>query len=238
MELHASVEQTSDRVASLNARWRTLQAERVLKLALLEEFPGRIAVSSSFGTEAAVLLHLISRVYKATPILFLDTGKHFPETLAYRDQLIRGIRAARRSNPSSQSLLKFRQRTRKGTLFALDYDACCALRKVRPLDYAMDEFEAWITGRKRYQNSDREDLPIFEADSNGKVKVNPLANWSPTDLETYFREHDLPRHPLEAQGYKSVGCATCTTPVAEGEDARAGRWRESDKDRMRYSRYR
>ena len=222
------VEQTPDRVANLNARWRTLQAERVLKLALLEEFPGRIAVSSSFGTEAAVLLHLISRVYKATPILFLDTGKHFPETLAYRDQLIQefGLRDVRILHPKASEV---QAEDPDGELFALDYDACCALRKVRPLDYAMDEFEAWITGRKRYQNTDREDLPIFEADPNGKVKVNPLANWSPTDLETYFREHDLPRHPLEAQGYKSVGCSTCTTPVAEGEDARAGRWRESDK---------
>lgn len=221
-------ESTKDRVASLNARWRTIQAERVLRLALLEEFPGRIAVSSSFGTESAVLLHLVSRVYKATPILFLDTGKHFQETIDYRDQLIErfGLRDVRILRPKPSELLS---EDPEGNLHASDTDACCALRKVRPLDLAMDEFDAWITGRKRYQNSDREDLPIFELDTSNKVKVNPLANWSPTDLATYFREHDLPRHSLEALGYKSIGCAPCTSPVAEGEDPRAGRWRDSEK---------
>tara|TARA_X000000950_G_scaffold157425_1_gene193076 strand:+ start:17878 stop:18687 length:810 start_codon:yes stop_codon:yes gene_type:complete len=221
-------ESTKERVASLNARWRTIQAERVLRLALLEEFPGRIAVSSSFGTESAVLLHLVSRVYKAAPVLFLDTGMHFPETIAYRDELIErlGLRDVRIVRPRAEEVAS---EDPSKTLHIEDFDACCALRKVRPLEVAMDDFDAWITGRKRYQNTDREDLPIFELDTTGKVKVNPLANWSPTDLQTYFREHGLPRHPLEAQGYKSIGCSTCTTPVAEGEDPRAGRWRESEK---------
>ncbi|MAI91977.1 phosphoadenylyl-sulfate reductase [Ponticaulis sp.] len=221
-------ESTKERVASLNARWRTIQAERVLRLALLEEFPGRIAVSSSFGTESAVLLHLVSRVYKAAPVLFLDTGKHFPETIAYRDELIErlGLRDVRIVRPLENEL---NDEDPKGDLHKFDFDACCALRKVRPLEYAMDDFDAWITGRKRYQNTDREDLPIFELDTTGKVKVNPLANWTPTDLQTYFSEHDLPRHPLEAKGYRSIGCEPCTSPVAEGEDPRAGRWRESEK---------
>ena len=219
---------TRERVASLNARWRTIQAERVLKLALLEEFPGRIAVSSSFGTEAAVLLHLISRVYKAAPVLFIDTGKHFPETIEYRDELIErfGLRDVRVLRPKPSDLLKDDP---NGDLHSFDQDACCAIRKVAPLEQSMTEFDAWITGRKRYQNATREDLPIFELDTTGKVKVNPLANWSPTDVEAYFKEHELPHHPLEAQGYKSIGCAPCTTPVAEGEDPRAGRWRESEK---------
>ncbi len=219
---------TASEVARLNARWRALQAERVLEMALLEEFPGHIAVSSSFGTEAAVLLHLISRVYRATPILFLDTGKHFQETLDYRDQLIDflGLRDVRVIRPVEEELAN---EDPNGNLFELDFDACCDLRKTRPMKYALDGFDAWITGRKRYQNADREDLPIFEADPNGKVKVNPLANWSPIDLQTYFNEHDLPRHPLEAKGYKSIGCATCTTPVKDGEDPRSGRWRNSEK---------
>lgn len=227
-DIQESERDTVGEVARLNARWRTIQAERVLKLALLEEFPGHIAVSSSFGTEAAVLLHLVSRVYRATPIFFLDTEKHFPETLEYRDQLIEflGLRDVRILKPVESEVAAEDPR---GDLFELNYDACCALRKTRPLEYALEGFDAWITGRKRYQNDDREDLPIFEADTNGKVKVNPLANWSPTDIQTYFNEHGLPRHPLEAQGYKSIGCATCTTPVAEGEDPRAGRWRDSEK---------
>ena len=215
-------------VARLNARWRTLQAERVLKMALLEEFPGHIAVSSSFGTEAAVLLHLVAQVYRATPILFLDTDKHFQETLDYRDQLIDflGLRDVRIIRPVPEEVA---EEDTDGHLYEDDHDACCDLRKTRPLKYALDGFDAWITGRKRYQNADREDLPIFEADQNGKVKVNPLANWSPVDLQHYFAEHNLPRHPLEAKGYKSIGCATCTTPVKDGEDPRAGRWRDSDK---------
>lgn len=219
---------TAAEVARLNARWRALQAERVLKMALLEEFPGHIAVSSSFGTEAAVLLHLVSRVYRATPIMFLDTGKHFQETLDYRDELIDflGLRDVRVIRPVEGEL---ETEDPSGNLFELDYDACCDLRKTRPMKYALDGFDAWITGRKRYQNADREDLPIFEADQNGKVKVNPLANWSPIDLQTYFNDHDLPRHPLEAKGYKSIGCATCTTPVKEDEDPRAGRWRNAEK---------
>ncbi len=219
---------TATEVARLNARWRELQAERVLKMALLEEFPGHIAVSSSFGTEAAVLLHLISRVYRATPVFFLDTEKHFPETLAYRDQLIDflGLRDVRVIRPCSDELA---EEDPDGTLYATDYDRCCDIRKTRPMKYALEGFDAWITGRKRYQNADREDLPIFEADANGKVKVNPLANWSPLDVQTYFDAHDLPRHPLEAQGYKSIGCATCTTPVQDGEDPRAGRWRNTEK---------
>lgn len=219
---------TPREVARLNARWRELQAERVLKMALLEEFPGHIAVSSSFGTEAAVLLHLVAQVYRATPILFLDTEKHFQETLDYRDQLIDflGLRDVRVIKPLPTEV---KREDSTGFLYETDQDACCDLRKTRPLAYAMDGFDAWITGRKRYQNSDREDLPIFEADTNGKVKVNPLANWSPLDVQTYFNDHNLPRHPLEAKGYKSIGCAVCTTPVNEGEDPRAGRWRESDK---------
>lgn len=224
----AEYSDTVGEVARLNARWRTLQAERVLKLALLEEFPGRIAVSSSFGTEAAVLLHLVSKVYRATPILFLETGKHFQETLDYRDELIDflKLRDVRNIEPLPAELS---DEDSAGDLFEYDQDACCDLRKTRPLKYALGDFDAWITGRKRYQNTDREDLPIFEADTNGKVKVNPLANWSPKDLETYFRENNLPRHPLEAKGYKSIGCEVCTTAVGEGEDPRAGRWRNTQK---------
>ena len=221
-------ESVPEAVQRLNARWRTLQAERVLHMALLEEYPGRIAVSSSFGAESAVLLHLISRVYRAAPVIFLETGKHFAETIAYRDELIErlGLTNVRIIEPDAAELA---DEDPTGELHKIDTDACCGLRKVRPLSKILDEYDAWITGRKRYQNATREDLPIFEEDQDGKIKVNPLANWTPGDLEVYAKHNDLPPHPLVAQNFLSIGCEPCTSAVAEGEDPRAGRWRESDK---------
>jgi phosphoadenosine phosphosulfate reductase len=222
--LHSS----SDRVADLNAQWREIQAERVLKLAIFEAFPGHIALSSSFGAESAVLLHLVARVYRAVPVVFLETGKHFPETIEYRDQLVNmfGLTKVEICSPDEAALQK---EDPNGDLHLTDHDRCCALRKVEPFDLLLEHYDAWITGRKRYQNPTREDLPIFEEDLNGKIKVNPLANWSPSDVTTYFQRHNLPPHPLVAKGYPSIGCAPCTTPVEGDEDARAGRWRGSEK---------
>lgn len=221
-------EPTSASVSRLNARWRSIQAQRVLRMALVEEFPGRIAVSSSFGAESAVLLHLVSQVYRAAPVIFLDTGMHFPETIAYRENLTSrfGLRDVRIISPDPHEEAQIDPH---GDLHKTDTDTCCELRKVKPLKYTMDDFDAWITGRKRYQNATREDLPIFEEDKDGKIKVNPLANWSETDVKTYADLHGLPEHPLVAQNYLSIGCAPCTSPVQPGEDPRAGRWRDSDK---------
>lgn len=219
---------SADRVAELNAKWREIQAERVLKLAIFEAFPGHIALSSSFGAESAVLLHLVARVYRAVPVVFLETGKHFRETIAYRDQLISqlGLTKVEICAPDDTALQK---EDPQANLHLTDPDRCCALRKVEPFDLLLEHYDAWITGRKRYQNPTREDLPIFEEDHNGKIKVNPLANWSPSDVKGYFRRHNLPPHPLVAKGYPSIGCAPCTTPVKGDEDARAGRWRGSEK---------
>lgn len=197
-------------------------------MAIFEEFPGRIAVSSSFGAESAVLLHLVATVYRAVPILFLDTGKHFPETLEYRDRLIEHLELREVINiaPSEQGIA---ESDSDGLLHQSDQEACCDLRKVRPLAHALTGYDAWITGRKRYQSETREELPIFEQDRSGKIKVNPLANWSQVDVQTYADLHELPIHPLTEQNFPSVGCLPCTTPVAEGEDRRAGRWRGSEK---------
>ena len=223
-----SAENVPEAVARLNARWRSAQARSVLKMALLEEFPGRIAVSSSFGAESAVLLHLVSQVYRAAPVVFLDTGKHFAETLEYRQQLTNlfGLKDVRIITPDEAELAV---EDADGGLHNIDTDACCDLRKTRPLKRSLGGFDAWITGRKRYQNADREELPIFEEDIDGKIKVNPLANWSQSDIAVYANTHNLPNHPLVAQNYPSIGCEVCTSPVAEGEDARAGRWRDEDK---------
>lgn len=215
------------RVAALNAAYGHLPAEEVLHAALTEAFPGEIALVSSFGAESAVLLHLASRVDPAVPVVFIDTGRLFPETLAYRDTLIQqlGLTDVRSVGPDPEAM---EAADPYGALFSIDPDRCCHLRKVEPLAQALAPFAAWITGRKRFQASTRAELPVFEADAT-HVKVSPLASWGAGELAAYLRAHDLPRHPLVAQGYPSIGCAPCTSPVAPGEDPRAGRWRGQAK---------
>jgi len=164
---------------------------------------------------------------KAVPVIFLDTGKVFGETRRYRDQLIGrlGLTDVRTITPDAEALAA---RDPKGVLWSQDANACCALRKVDPLEKAMVPFRAWFTGRKAFQTSERAKLPKVEF-AEGKFKVNPLVGMSRQDLSDYFDAHDLPRHPLEADGYFSIGCMPCTDRVAPGEDPRAGRWRGQDK---------
>lgn len=208
--------------AALDARLRTAAPTEIIAAAL-DAFPGRVAAVSSFGTESAVLLHLIAQVDTATPVLFLDTGHLFPETLAYRDALAArlGLTGIVTFQPAARELAA---RDPENALWADDPDACCALRKVEPLARALAPYGAWINGRKRYQAATRTDIPVVEADG-ARVKFNPLAAMARADLEGYRAAHDLPKHPLEAFGFASVGCMPCTTRVIPGEDPRAGRWR-------------
>jgi phosphoadenosine phosphosulfate reductase len=203
-------------------------AECVLESMILDRFPGKIALVSSFGTESAILLHMISEIDKATPVIFLDTGKLFPETLAYRDALIAklGLTGVRNIRPSGAQLAAWDP---DGKLWRKDVDLCCAIRKTNPLDEALEGFEAWITGRKRSQGGSRTEMNLVEAGPDGRVTVNPLAFWDDAKIDAYFARHDLPRHPLQAQGYTSIGCATCTARPGPGEDKRAGRWAGLDK---------
>lgn len=198
-------------------------AEAVLRDALGNRFAGKIALVSSFGTESAILLHMISEIDKATPVIFLETGKLFAATLAYRDALIArlGLAGVRSIRPSGKQLAAFDP---DGRLWEKDPDLCCAIRKTNPLDEALEGFEAWITGRKRVQGGRRANLNLIEPGADGRMTVNPLAFWDEAALEAYFITHDLPRHPLQAQGYTSIGCETCTMPPGEGEGKRAGRW--------------
>jgi phosphoadenosine phosphosulfate reductase len=204
-------------------------AEHVLEAMIHDRFEGKIALVSSFGTESAILLHLIAQVDKATPVIFLDTGKLFPETLAYRDDLVArlGLTDVRVIRPSGQQLAAYDP---DGRLWQRDPDLCCAIRKTNPLDTALEGFEAWITGRKRSQGGTRADMNIVEAGPDGRITVNPLAFWDDAKLDAYFDQHDLPRHPLQSEGYASIGCATCTQRVQAGEDKRAGRWAGLDKN--------
>lgn len=215
----------------LNARFEGVDASTMLAALIGEELIGRAAIVSSFGAESAVLLHLIASIDRRVPVLFLETGKHFPETLAYRDLLADrlGIVDLRNLMPEPREIAA---RDAAGERWAYDPDGCCDLRKVRPLARALADFDATFTGRKGFQASTRLKLPRFEideSDARGRLKINPLASWSKADLDGYFAAHDLPRHPLEAAGYPSIGCAPCTSKVAPGEDARAGRWRGFEK---------
>ena len=184
---------------------------------------GRVALVSSFGAESAVLIHLVLSAAPGTEVLFLDTGRHFPETLAYRDRLTAHLGIARLTvlRPEDGAL---RREDPFGGLHAADPDACCDLRKFRPLQAALAGFDSWITGRKRAQSPSRAALAPVEADG-ARVKLNPLAAWSAGEVASYLDRHALPRHPLVASGYPSIGCAPCTSPCAPGEDPRGGRWR-------------
>jgi phosphoadenosine phosphosulfate reductase len=188
---------------------------------------GRLAVVSSFGAESAVLLALVAEVDPNTPILFVDTGQHFAETLAYRDELTRflGLRDVRALSLTAQERA---DQDPTDELWKYDPDACCRLRKVTPLDRALAPFDAWVTGRKRHQAMTRVALPLTET-VDGKVKFNPLASWSATDIEAEMVRRGLPRHALSLAGYPSIGCAVCTRAVATGEDPRSGRWAGTGK---------
>lgn len=197
--------------------------DTLLRDAITRQFFGKIALVSSFGTESAILLHMIAGIDKALPVVFLETGKLFPETLTYRDDLISlfGLTDVRSIRPSGKQLAAYDP---DGRLWEKDPDLCCALRKTNPLDEALEGFEAWITGRKRNQSSSRSQLEPQETGADGRVTVNPLAFWQEADLENYFLTHNLPPHPLQAQGYSSIGCATCTQKPLPGQDKRSGRW--------------
>ena len=217
------------RVAALNARYRHHSAISVLQHALTDSDTGSVAMVSSFGAEAVVLLHMVALVDRATPVLFIDTEMLFPETLDYQREVAGhlGLRDCRVIRASRTALAAHDP---EGQLHKENPDACCDLRKTRPLQHALAPFDAWITGRKRYQAGSRAALEFFEAEGTDRIKINPLAHWRAEDVRDYMVENRLPRHPLVAQGYPSIGCAPCTSRVAPGEDTRAGRWRGAEKE--------
>ena len=193
----------------------------------LKRFKGRTALVSSFGSESAVLLHMVAQIDPDTPVLFLDTGQLFGQTLDYRKNLAKllGLTDVRDLRPSFADLST---KDPKSDLWKTDTDGCCAIRKVAPLDRALEGFDLWITGRKRFHGASRLNLPLVEK-ADGRWKLNPLVNFTQDELTAYVAEHALPPHPLVEFGYRSVGCWPCTRPTEEGEDVRAGRWAGSEK---------
>ena len=229
MPLEAPLETVAERVEHLNRRYQHHAASAVLKRAMSDPQVGRIAMVSSFGAESVVLLHLVAVIDPTTPVLFIDTQMLFPETLQYQQDVaaklgltdVRVIRADEMEVAAEDPY---------GALNLRDTDACCDLRKTRPLEKALAPFDAWITGRKRFQGNSRAALEFFENEDDRRIKVNPLAHWDKQDVQDYLINNRLPRHPLVAKGFPSIGCTPCTSPVKEGEDERAGRWRGTQKE--------
>ena len=218
----------AERVAALNKRYKHHGATAVLERALTDSQVGKLALVSSFGAESVVLLHLVSIMDRHTPVIFIDTEMLFAETLTYQAELADRLRLTdiRILKPKRDDVFT---RDNEGLLHLHDPDACCHLRKTEPLQRALAGFDAWITGRKRYQGTSRASIDFFENEDDRRIKVNPLAHWGSSDLRDYIIENRLPRHPLVAKGYPSIGCAPCTTRVNDGEDPRAGRWRDLEK---------
>ena len=212
----------------LTDQYEGLSAQAALERAIKHDFKGQIALTSSMGVDSSVLLHMVSRIDPDLPVYFLETRKHFTETLDYKDILVSrlGLRKVIAVEPDADEIARLDPAE---ILYQADRDACCDLRKVRPLEKAISGYKVRITGRKRYQTKNRAQMPILETGS-GQIALNPLAFWSARDVTAYMRKHDLPPHPLLKLGFLSVGCAPCTTRVEAGEDARAGRWRDSEKD--------
>ena len=207
--------------AELDRSLRDASPAEVIAAALKAVGRDKLALVSSFGTESATLLKVMADVDPAIPVIFLDTGWLFEETLAYRDTLVAtlGLKDVRSIKPAEETLSDPER-----DLWFSDPDACCRIRKVEPLTRALKPFSAWLNGRKRFQGNARADIPVVE-DDGARLKFNPFANVSREELEAIFVRAKLPRHPLAASGFRSVGCMPCTSRTAEGEDERAGRWR-------------
>ncbi|MEL6169067.1 MAG: phosphoadenylyl-sulfate reductase [Pseudomonadota bacterium] len=229
MPLEAPLAPASERVAALNRAYLHHSAVDVLAHALSDAQVGRIALVSSFGAESVALLHMVSVVDRSLPVLFLDTEMLFPETLSYQREVSKklGLTDVHILRPDRTELFL---RDPDGDLHLSDPDACCRLRKVEPLNDALEPFDAWITGRKRFHGASRTKLDFFETEAGtDRIKVNPLVHWTRSDVADYITNNRLPRHPLVSRGYPSVGCMPCTSPVETGEDPRAGRWRGTEK---------
>jgi phosphoadenosine phosphosulfate reductase len=215
------------RAEELDRALRHASPSEIISAALREVGRDKLALVSSFGTESAALLKVMADVDPAIPVIFLDTGWLFEETLAYRDTLIAklGLTGVRSIKPLDETLSR---EDPESDLWFRDPDACCRIRKVEPLARALKPFDGWINGRKRFQGGLRAAIPVVEQDG-ARLKFNPFANVSREQIEAIYESANLPPHPLVASGFLSVGCMPCTSRTATGEDSRAGRWRGQSK---------
>lgn len=213
------------------SRSAELSAIDFLTTMLQHEFKDEICVVSSFGAESAVLLHMVAQIDPTTPVIFLNTGKLFGETLRYRDRLqtLLGLTDVRSIGPHPTDLA---EKDSNEDLWQKNNDMCCHIRKNLPQERALKGFKAVLTGRKRFQTSQRGSMQRIEIDDEAaaRLRINPLADFTLEDLQAYLETHNLPKHPLVKDGYLSIGCMPCTDKVKEGDDYRSGRWSEQDKE--------
>ncbi len=219
--LAMALETPEQKVARLNAELRGKSPQQIISAAL-REFGRGLTYVSSFGAESAAMLSFIAEVDSGMPIVFIDTGMHFHQTLQYRGSLSAhlGLSDVRTFHPVKDEVKAIDP---KGVLNKTDPNACCEVRKVRPLGPALEGFDAWITGRKRFHGGGRAHLPVIEY-FEGRFKVNPLAEQTQEDLQALVAKRHLPPHPLVAEGYPSIGCWPCTARPLDPNDIRSGRW--------------
>jgi len=218
------------RTQTLNRRFKDASAQDVVHHALT--MLGDVPLVSSFGADSVVLLHMAAQTDRDTRVIFIDTEMLFEETLTYQKNVAQAL-GLRRVDVIRAPRAQLFEHDNENLLHLHDPDACCALRKTAPLEGALRGVDGWMTGRKRGQGGARAALELFEVERPlgqlPRLKINPLAHWSTDDLSAYLDRHDLPRHPLVAKGYPSIGCTPCTAPVGHGADLRSGRWRNQDK---------
>ncbi len=218
----------ADELHDLNTHFEGADPRTIITWAA-ERFMPRLAATSSFQTQSVALLHLIGQTRADIPVIFLDTGYHFPETIAYRDQLVAQFGLTlqiAKPLPRQTGTLK---PSSGEPLYRRDPEMCCYLNKVEPMQRALRDLDAWLTGIRRDQTDNRAQAQPVELLPDSRVKINPLLVWTRQDLWTYISRHNLPSHPLFSQGYLSIGCAPCTAPVTNGDDERSGRWAGTDK---------
>ncbi len=231
-------DQTTPGEAQETTRWQRLAAEAAKALAdapardviawAVETFGDRICITSSMTD--AVIIHLAANVKPGMAVIFLDTGYHFPETIGTRDAVATTYPVNLISITPSRTVAE--QDAELGPrLYGRNPDLCCYLRKVVPLERALDPYDAWITGVRREETDARSDTQVVEWDGKrGMVKVNPIAGWTQEQVDAYIQEHGVLVNPLVDEGYPSIGCATCTMPVKPGADPRSGRWAGTGKN--------
>lgn len=215
-------------LSRLQTFYNGLPPQDLLRVMMKNEFAGSIALSSSFGADSALLLAMAAEIDTNIPVLFLETGKHFPETLAFVEELrdLLGLANIIYLRPKEEMVARI---DADGTLWQHQPNRCCWMRKVEPLKRGLEEggYRALITGRKRYQTENRQKMDAIEMGEDGVFRINPLADFTREDIDREMERRGLPLHPLVAKGYRSIGCAPCTAPVRAGEDERAGRWQHT-----------
>ena len=198
-----------------------------IKLLIEDIFLDKISYVCSFGAESAIILDMISKIKKDFPIVFINTLKLFQETIDYKNYLKEslGLKNIIEIQPETNEL---KYKDKNNDLWKTDTDKCCELRKVKPLNQALKNYDAWFSGRKSYHSDVRQENTMVELHDD-KYIVSPLLNWKRVDIENYFLAHDLKRHPLVFQSYLSIGCTHCTSKTIDANDVRSGRWANSEK---------